>query len=168
MERVVVTEESYRKGKAVFDAVTDLKIIVAADEEESAFADAVKRCGAKHADCGRDEVSRCALPGAAQGRRCWRGSASGTTASTNSAPPSAACWRRTPPGVLDLSVAEFAMLLIASTVRDVPRMAASMRGGRTGARLPGARLRARVSPLSAVGRSAGRRRGSRRSAMGCA
>jgi phosphoglycerate dehydrogenase-like enzyme len=149
MSIVLVTAPELRRGSAVFKSATAVTCLEAPPAED-ALADAIRASGARHVVVGgtryRDQLYSSLSTGGVIARfgvgydniDRERATAAGLLC-TNT------------PGVLDQSVAELTLSLIAAAARHVPAMAAQMSSG-TWAQVEGTELRERTLTLVGCGR----------------
>jgi phosphoglycerate dehydrogenase-like enzyme len=146
---VLVTPPELRRGAAVFRSSTAVTCVEAPSEED-ALAEAIRASGARHVIVGgmpyRDRLYS-ALPAGGVIARFGVGYDNIDRARATAA----GLFCTNTPGVLDQSVAELTLLLIAAAARHVTTMAAQMRQG-TWAPIEGTELRGRTLAIVGYGR----------------
>lgn len=146
---VLVTPPELRRGAAVFRSTTAVTCIEAPSDED-VLAEAIRTSGARHVIVGgvpyRDRLYS-TLP--ARGVIARFGVGYDNIDRIKATAAGLFCTNT--PGVLDQSVAELTLLLVAAAARHVPTMAVQMRQG-TWAPIEGTELRGRTLAIVGYGR----------------
>jgi phosphoglycerate dehydrogenase-like enzyme len=149
MSIVLVTAPELRRGGAVFKSATSVSCLEAPPAED-ALAEAIRASNARHVIVGgtryRDQLYSSLPPGGVIARF-----GVGYDNIDRERATAAGLFCTNTPGVLDQSVAELTLSLIAAAARHLPAMAAEMSRG-TWAQIEGTELRGRTLTIVGCGR----------------